>query len=110
MNCKQTDSAIFKLLLVQASMERIYLNTKQTYVVNTCFRHDSHMGYVAFLHVLSQIALCHEYALFLVGFVQTFTQTLRILLRLCADICTKNWLLTSLYEGMWQPGGIELRR
>ena len=33
MHCKQADSAILKLLLVQASMGQIYLIAIQTYVV-----------------------------------------------------------------------------
>ena len=40
--------------------------------------------------------VCREYAFFWVCFVQTFTQTLRILLRFCADICPKNWRLRPL--------------
>ena len=66
MNCKQADSAnaILKLLLVQASMGQLYLITKQTYVV---------------------ITRSFEF----VGPVQTFCETLRILLRFCADICPK---------------------
>ena len=84
MHCKQADSAILKLLLVQASMGQIYLITKQTYVVITRFCRD--MGYVAFTRVLSQIAFCRKHALFWVCFVQTFCQTLGILLRFCADI------------------------
>ena len=35
--------------------------------------------------------VCRDNAFFWVCFVQTFTQTLRILLRFCADICPKNW-------------------
>ena len=35
---------------------------------------------------------------FLVCFVQTFTQTLTILLRFCADIWAKNWRLTALID------------
>jgi len=46
--------------------------------------------------LLSQIRLCREYALIWVCFVQTFTQTLRFLLRFCADICPKNWPLRPL--------------
>ena len=88
MHCKQADSAILKLLLVQASMGQIYLIAIQTYVVIMRFCRD--MG-------LSQIAFCRDYTLFWVCFVQTFTQTLRILLRFCADICPKKWLLTSLF-------------
>ena len=72
MHCKQADSAILKLLLVQASMGPIYFITKQTYVVITRFCRD--MGYVvAFTRVLSQIAFCCDYAICWVCFVQTFT-------------------------------------
>ena len=46
--------------------------------------------------LLSRIRFCRQYALILVCFVQTFTQTLRILLRFCADICPKNWSLRPL--------------
>ena len=53
MHCKQADSAILKLLLVQGSMGQIYFITKQTYVVITCFCRN--MGYVAFTHIY-----CHE--------------------------------------------------
>ena len=94
MHCKQADSAILKLLLVQGSMGQIYFITKQTYVVITCFCRN--MGYVAFTRILSRIAFCHEYALFWFSFVQTFTQTFRIWLRFCADIWTKNWRLRPL--------------
>ena len=97
MHCKQADSAILKLLLVQASMRQIYFISKQTYVVITCFCRN--MGYVAFTRILSQIAFCHEYALFWFCFVQTFTQTFRIWLRFCADIWTKNWRLRPLKPG-----------
>ena len=45
MHFKQADSAILKLLLVQASMGQIFLITKQTYVVITRFCRDT--GYVA---------------------------------------------------------------
>ena len=48
--------------------------------------------------LLSRIRFCCEYALFLICFVQTFTQTLRILLRFCADICSKNWPLRPLVD------------
>jgi len=65
-------------------------------VVITRFCRD--MCFVAFTPVLSRIEFCREYALFWVCFVQTFTQTLTILLRFCADICTKNWLLASLFH------------
>ena len=71
MYCNQADSAILKLTLVQASMEQIYLVTKQTYVVITLFCRG--IGYVPFTRVLSGIAFCREYAVF--GFV------LRIFLR-----------------------------
>ena len=94
MHCKQADSAILKLLLVQASMRQIYFISKQTYVVITCFCRN--MGYVAFTRILSRIAFCHKYALFWFCFVQTFTQTFRIWLRFCADIWTKNWRLRPL--------------
>ena len=45
------------------------------------------------LHICTFVAnkLHLEYALFGVYLVQTFTRALRILLRFCADICTKNW-------------------
>ena len=48
--------------------------------------------------LLSRIRFCRQYALILVCFVQTFTQTLRILLRFCADICPKNWSLRPLVQ------------
>ena len=103
MHCKQADSAILKLLLVQGSMGQIYFITKQTYVVITCFCRN--MGYVAFTRILSRIAFCHEYALFWFCFVQTFTQTFRIWLRFCADIWTKNWQLRPLVTvSFWMDG------
>ena len=74
MHYKQADSAILKLLLVQASMRRMYFISKQTYVVITCFCRN--MGYVAFTRILSQIAFCHEYALFWFCFVQTLLRHL----------------------------------
>ena len=46
--------------------------------------------------LLSRIRFCCKYALFGICFVQTFTQTLRILLRFCADICPINWSLRPL--------------
>ena len=46
--------------------------------------------------LLSRIRFCRIYAFFRVCFVQTFTQTLRILLRFCADICPINWPLRPL--------------
>ena len=46
--------------------------------------------------LLSQIRFCREYVFFWVCFVQTLTQTLRILLRFCVDICPKNWRLRPL--------------
>ena len=70
MHCKQADSAILKLLLVQGSMGQIYFITKQTYVVITCFCRN--MGYVAFTRILSQIGFCREYALFLGLFCPDF--------------------------------------
>ena len=90
MHCKQADSAM-KLWCFNETNNFI---SKQTYVVITCFCRN--MGYVAFTRILSQIAFCHEYALFWFCFVQTFTQTLRILLRFFADICPKNWSLRPL--------------
>ena len=92
MHCKQADSAM-KLWCFNETNNFI---SKQTYVVITCFCRN--MGYVAFTRILSQIAFCHEYALFWFCFVQTFTQTFRIWLRFCADICTKNWRLRPLME------------
>ena len=35
--------------------------------------------------------VCRKYPFIWVYFVQTFTQTFKILLRFCADICPKNW-------------------
>ena len=90
MHCKQADSAM-KLWCFNETNNFI---SKQTYVVITCFCRN--MGYVAFTRILSQIAFCHEYALFWFCFVQTFTQTFRIWLRFCADIWTKNWRLRPL--------------
>ena len=104
MHCKQADSAILKLLLVQGSMGQIYFITKQTYVVITCFCRN--MGYVAFTRILSRIAFCHEYALFWFCFVQTFTQTFRIWLRFCADIWTKNWRLRPLTTRLIKPSAL----
>ena len=55
--------------------------------------------------LLSRIRFCRQYALISVCFVQTFTQTLRILLRFCADICPKNWPLGPLVyqvEVIWE--------
>ena len=93
MHCKQADSAM-KLWCFNETNNFI---SKQTYVVITCFCRN--MGYVAFTRILSRIAFCHKYALFWFCFVQTFTQTFRIWLRFCADICTKNWRLRPLvYE------------
>ena len=70
MHCKQADSAILKLLLVQASMGQIYLFTKQTYVMITRLCCD--MGYVAntrfFGLVLSRLLLRHW------GFYSDFVQ------------------------------------
>ena len=68
MHCKQADSAILKLLLVQASMGQIYLITKQTYVVIMRFCRD--MGNVAFTRLLLRIRAVWGL------FVQTFTQIL----------------------------------
>ena len=48
MHCKQADSAILKLLLLQASMERIYFITKQTHVV--------------IMHFCRDMGLCRIYA------------------------------------------------
>ena len=45
--------------------------------------------------------VCRDNAFFWVCFVQTFTQTLRILLRFCADICPKNWPLRPLNGCFW---------
>ena len=70
MHCKEADSAILKLLLVQASMGQIYLFTKQTYVMITRLCRD--MGYVAntrfFGLVLSRLLLRHW------GFYSDFVQ------------------------------------
>ena len=50
MHCKQADSVILKLLLAQASMEKIYFITKQTYVA---IMHSCRP--VAFTRILSLI-------------------------------------------------------
>ena len=55
--------------------------------------------------LLSRIRFCRQYALILVCFVQTFTQTLRILLKFFADICPKNWSLRPLIKTPIQAWG-----
>ena len=66
------------------------LITRQTFVVITCFWRD--MGYVAFTRFCRESGFVAN-TRFFGCLVQTFTQTLRILLRYCADICPKNWPL-----------------
>ena len=58
---------------------------------NLCgnYVHLARHGLCRIYALLSRIRFCREYALFWVYFVQTFTQTSRILLRFCADICPK---------------------
>ena len=53
------------------------------------------MGYVAFTRFCRESGFVANTRFFLC-LVQTFTQTLKILLRFCADICSKNWLLGPL--------------
>ena len=69
------------------------LITRQTFVVITCFWRD--MGYVAFTRFCRESGFVAN-TRFFGCLVQTFTQTLRILLRFCADICPKNWPLGPL--------------
>jgi len=55
------------------------------------------MGYVAFTRFCRESGFVANTRFFLC-LVQTFTQTLKILLRFCADICSKNWLLGPLIQ------------
>merc|ERR1712032_776343 len=67
--------------------------TRQTNVVIACFWRD--MGYVAFTRFCCESGFVANTRFFLC-LVQTFAQTLKILLRFCADICSKNWVFGPL--------------
>ena len=107
MHCKQAGSAILKISLFEFNSNTsvmkicsdIHYLTKLQWDKYTWLNHKTDLcgNYV----LLAWHGLCHIYALLSrIGFVantrffgclvQTFTQTLRILLRFCADICTKN--------------------
>ena len=117
MHCKQADVAILKILLYGFNSETWLVGwlvgvgifaafTKLKWDKCTWFYHKTDLcgnyvhlarhGLCRIYALLSRIRFCREYALFWVYFVQTFTQTSRILLRFCADVCTQNWPLTSL--------------
>ena len=58
-------------------------------------------GNVSFTCFCCESGLIANTRSFGVFFVQTFTQTLRISLRFCADICPKNWRLRPLLYRVW---------
>jgi len=114
MHCKQAGSAILKISLFEfnsntsvmkiCSVVHYFLLSfngtnicdliiSQTYVVITCFWRV--MGYVVFTRFCRESGFIAN-TRFFGCLVQTFTQTLRILLRFCADICPKNWPLGPL--------------
>jgi len=76
---------------------------------NLCgnYVHLARHGLCRIYALLSRIRFCREYALFWVYFVQTFTQTSRILLRFCADICPKYRRLGPLHEGKQSSSFLE---
>ena len=69
MHCKQADSAILKLLLFQASMERRYFITKQTHVV--------------IMHFCRDMGLCRIYAHFVANRILSLIRA--VLGLFCAD-------------------------
>ena len=115
MHCKQADSATLKYLLLEFSLNNLFMVKCMVFMHRWCCR-DHANYYMSKLQfdkyaLLSRKGFCWEYALlsqngfhckyapFWVCLVQTFTQTFRIWLRFCADIWTKNRRLASLHQG-----------
>ena len=112
MHCKQADSATLKYLLLEFSLNNLFMVKCMVFMHRWCCR-DHANYYMSKLQfdkyaLLSRKGFCWEHALlsqngfhckyapFWVCLVQTFTQTFRIWLRFCADIWTKNRRLTAL--------------